>query len=522
MKLHTKTLNFLTGMLKGTDGPARSHRRNQSKRRLSVTLQTETLEDRRLMTTTINHDPNPPLYLVPGTPAWFQSNMSDPGVRNLAEGDFANHSSLTRADMLGIFSEVEGQGAMTANELHDLRFLVANGGVLDMPADVEFEANRLVNSDAVTYQGNYIGYLQVGSSVSLQVELVDKYFLGLDHPVAAANYSNAFSTTTANAPMAAIGGTANSANSSGGGGLYVGSGPSYLNVHQGNLGDCWLMGSLAAVAASHPTLINYMFTDDGAAQETVTIPNTHIQQTVQVEIWSVRFFMPNGNACYVTVDSMLPDGGGYYDHPSVTGDLGNGSLWAALAEKAYVQANGDGLVQSNLTFDNAYAALAGGDPDWALQAVVGTQASYVVNPSNVMAALGQQENIIVMDTGATVANSNLVTTHSYALVYVNPAASSPFELYNPWGTNSANVAPYTFNGHSVWGQFTTTQAFLTQNFIGSTNSARNTAAGTDATFLPPITTTWQPGGVHDEVFSEMSSFDPRFVKGSTDLADWLD
>jgi hypothetical protein len=211
---------------------------------------------------------------------------------------------------------------------------------------------------------------------------------------------------------------------------------------------------------------------------------------------------------------MLPDGGGYYDHPTVAGELGNGSLWAALAEKAYVQANGDGLVKSSLTFDNAYAALAGGNPNWALQAIVGNQSPYIVDPPNIMEALGQQENIIVMDTGDTVANLNLVTTHSYALVYVNPSSSTPFELYNPWGANSANVAPYTFNGHSVWGQFTASQAFLTQNFTDSTNSASHTtASGADAAFLSPGAQTWQPGGAHDAVFAEITSFDSALSQG---------
>ena len=64
------------------------------------------------------------------------------------------------------------------------------------------------------------------------------------------------------------------------GSLFGANGPSYLDVQQGNVGDCWLMASLAEVAARDPSDIRNMFTDLGSATENGSV----------VELYKVRFF----------------------------------------------------------------------------------------------------------------------------------------------------------------------------------------------------------------------------------------
>lgn len=121
-------------------------------------------------------------------------------------------------------------------------------------------------------------------------------------------------------------------------------GPSYADVQQGAfLGDCWLLASLAEVAARDPQAISDMFTYQG----------TGAINGATVGLFSVRFFDPNGQAHYVTVDTELPGGGQYYDH------VQNGVLWVALAEKAYAEANAQGFVtvQPQHQGQNSYAAL---------------------------------------------------------------------------------------------------------------------------------------------------------------------
>jgi hypothetical protein len=61
---------------------------------------------------------------------------------------------------------------------------------------------------------------------------------------------------------------------------------SYQDVNQGNLGDCYLLASLAGTAYRTPSTIQNMFTDNGDGTFTVR-------------------FLRNGVANYVTVDRLL-------------------------------------------------------------------------------------------------------------------------------------------------------------------------------------------------------------------------
>jgi hypothetical protein len=126
--------------------------------------------------------------------------------------------------------------------------------------------------------------------------------------------------------------------------------PSYLDVQQGGLGDCWLMASLAEVAARVPAYAMAMFIFDGST----------VENGAQVNVYSVRFYNSQGLAHYVTVDTELPAGGGYYAHPV------NNVEWVALAEKAYAEANALGYVPTHNDGTNSYAVMGGGDPAWAL------------------------------------------------------------------------------------------------------------------------------------------------------------
>jgi len=132
------------------------------------------------------------------------------------------------------------------------------------------------------------------------------------------------------------------------GSLFGANGPVYRDVEQGDVGDCWLLSSLAEVAARDPQDIRNMFTCKG----------TTVENGATVGLYSVRLFDSSGTAHYVTVDTELPDGGGLYDHPA------NGVLWVALAEKAYAEANGQGFVTTGSKGSDSYNALNDGDPQW--------------------------------------------------------------------------------------------------------------------------------------------------------------
>lgn len=231
------------------------------------------------------------------------------------------------------------------------------------------------------------------------------------------------------------------------GSLFGPNGPSYTDVVQGAVGDCWLEASLAETAARDPQDIRNMFTYDGT---TVEGGNT-------VGVYSVQLFDSSGHAHSVIVDTELPAGGGLYDHPQ------NGVLWVALAEKAYAEANGAGIVTTQHADTDSYAAMNYGDATWALQAITGKSANgYSINPSNIAAAWKAGELIVICTTNPV--SSDIVGSHCYAVVGYNPSSSLPFEVYNPWGTNSSGWALSTENGHQVYGLFNANAAFISQNF----------------------------------------------------------
>ncbi|QJW92800.1 C2 family cysteine protease [Frigoriglobus tundricola] len=226
--------------------------------------------------------------------------------------------------------------------------------------------------------------------------------------------------------------------------LFGPNGPSYLDVHQGQSGDCWLIAALAEVAAQDPQAIRNMFTYDGTTTENGTV----------VGVYTVRFFNSSNVAEYVTIDTLLPAGGSYYDQPV------NGVLWVALAEKAYAVANGLGYVTSGVTNTNSYDALYSGTASWAIQAVTGKPASNdFTDPAKVAAAV-QAGGFVVLATDSP-PDSHVLANHAYSVVGYD-ASTGLFELMNPWGgTTSSNLSPQ--NGQ-IYGLFTATASFLSANF----------------------------------------------------------
>jgi Calpain family cysteine protease/Fibronectin type III domain len=232
--------------------------------------------------------------------------------------------------------------------------------------------------------------------------------------------------------------------------LFGANGPSSLDVQQGAVGDCWLMASLAEVAVRDPNDIQSMFTYQG----------TGTDNGDTVGVYSVRLYDASGAAHDITVDTELPDGGQYYDQAT------NGVLWVALAEKAYAEANGMGLVETQYVGQDSYSALNGGYPSWALQAITGKSANdFAINPTNAAAAWNSGE-FVVLCTTSNPSNEYIVGDHAYAMVGYNASSSTPFRIYNPWGTDANGDGWYggLYDCHQVYGQFNASAATIAANF----------------------------------------------------------
>lgn len=242
----------------------------------------------------------------------------------------------------------------------------------------------------------------------------------------------------------------------------------YHDIAQGNIGDCWLLAGLASVAARRPDVIESMFVYRGQS----------VQLGYPVDVYDVKIFDSRLNARWVTVDTLLPDGGNYYSQTK--GDC----LWVGLVERAYAQAADYGWVQtssSNATL-SGYDKLNYGSSSWAISAVLGQtpRTSQLSNYAGEAANAWNSGVPYTLGTGSP-ASGYLYSTHAYAVVGYDPTATYPFTIFNPYNTVS--------NGWKYNSVFTAQSGFLSrQNFTdsGYAYGAQPSVVGIDAVVVTAI------------------------------------
>ena len=373
---------------------------------------------------------------------WYTNNLSDYGI--IAKARLAGADSwIDRHDMISILREAKDYNAIDATELADLRTVLSGLGHA-MPESVRNLANKVLNGDPANTRagGSNIGNLYGGDSSDKLESLIGKWFLGTDHPIATSSDGK---TTYNYKPVQ---------------GQLFQNGPSYIDVDQNGVGDCYFLASLAETARKTPDALQNMFIDNG--------DNT----------WTVRFFH-NGSADYVTVDRSLPTRQMNSD-PAVSGTAAfagwggnwsnnpNNELWVALAEKAYVQLNESGVIGQEVAA-NSYQAIAGG---WGKNALYHITGRNITNGHVTWGIFGQNDDIGKIshawgtnqlvtftskhDSGDVA--SYIASNHVYALIaYDN---NNTFVLYNPWGVNGGEAK----DGQHKDGFLTLTKKQLMANF----------------------------------------------------------
>lgn len=326
------------------------------------------------------------------------------------------NGALTYAGMLQILQDAAA-GGITSSEFSSLTTLDGlfnkSGGI--SVSEYLFDiSNRLINGDAAnaTWTGGgatsvALGNLKAGTTQTQMSELIGKWFLGTDRPTADVAYKI---DTDA---------------------LYSSAGPSYLDVNQGALGDCYLLASIAEVALRDPNTIKSMFVDNGNGT------------------YGVRFIM-GGKAEYVTVDNALPYGSGYWANGS-TLEYANGAVkWVGLIEKAYAQLNMDGT--PNNSAGNAYSLIEGGWADPITEITgksltefdTGSYASetqWETVKSSIVAAVTAGQEALVATGSSDI--GNLVGDHMFEVTGYD-LSTGKLVLHNPWGSAYSGSLQMTF------------------------------------------------------------------------------
>jgi hypothetical protein len=262
-----------------------------------------------------------------------------------------------------------------------------------MPDYVRYFTNAVVNGSPANnfFNGKPLGNLFAGSSHTHMSSLINKWFLGKDHPTI-----NSWKNNTSYQYVA--------------GGLFI-DGPSINDIDQGSLGDCYLINALGAVAHSSPTAIDNMFIYNG--------DNT----------WTVRFINhSNNNAHYVSVDRYLPVNrfngqarfagfGGHFNNR-------NNELWVSLAEKGYVQVSQiPGFRSNTKQIVNDYNNISGGFNSLAVHHIIGVRptAMRLTNELSVIRNINTDKPMVIA-----------IGNHAYAISSYNHQTRK-FHIHNPWG-----------------------------------------------------------------------------------------
>ncbi len=112
-----------------------------------------------------------------------QANSNGLALQNAALASLVQSldadGSISRNDMLQIFSSVAANGSVTASEFSDLKTIVSNASKLSMPGYVQILAGDVINGNVAnaTFQGKTLGNLAAGSAATQLTNLAAKWFL---------------------------------------------------------------------------------------------------------------------------------------------------------------------------------------------------------------------------------------------------------------------------------------------------------------------------------------------------------
>jgi hypothetical protein len=390
------------------------------------------------------------------------TGLTDPALADLVNTFYADQK-IDRAEMMQILRSAGTDGTVNATELTDFRFLVSATTPFSIPGYVRELASDVVGTNPANrmFQGKTAGNLSAGSSATLLNNLVDKWFLGADEPqIGTAGLT--YQTTIGN--------------------LFNGT-PSRGDARQGQLGDCYFIAAISAIADRNANAVRDLFIDNGDGT------------------YTVRFYYGVGAGTskvdYVTVNRRLP---GYSN--GTLGFSGYGqsvsstatTLWIALAEKAYAQWNETGNEGRDGT--NRYSAIEGGWMSNVNAQVLGynsTNSSFLNSSKQTLRSALSAQQAVTAGTLSNASTGGLYGSHAYIVTGYN-SSTDTFTLHNPWGVSHPAPLTWTQLQANCSSFVTTTTTGLTNASLPSTASlsgTNQTAPVADRTQSIPTTRTCQ-------------------------------
>lgn len=213
------------------------------------------------------------------------------------------------------------------------------------------------------------------------------------------------------------------------------------DINQGRIGDCYFLSSMAAVANSHPELIQKAITQNGDGTYTVKFHQPPvIGDLLRSTGWGgvgaggpvERFLQKLGvkptQTAEVKIDGKLPLDGGV--DPYVHND--QNELWPMLMEKAFAkQFGGYTAIGSGGEAGSALMALTGAPLDHVAPHGTSTDALWAK-----LSAASAAKDPMVATTGGSAPNPDIVTRHCYSVFGTEEKDGQRYVvLRNPWGNH---------------------------------------------------------------------------------------
>ncbi|MDB5291269.1 MAG: Alkaline phosphatase [Phycisphaerales bacterium] len=197
--------------------------------------------------------------------------------------------------------------------------------------------------------------------------------------------------------------------------LFSAAGPSENDIYQGQVGDCWFLATLSAIAKTDPALIRNDVTAVGDGTFEVNLKHSGVAATVRV-------------------DGLLPVTS--WGTLAYAGLGAENSIWVAIVEKAYatIRTSADSYDSMNSGWmDEAFYAFA--KPSMTTSRVYDGQALLSAIQTDLTL-----NKAVVIGIGTPADGAPLIGSHAYTIDHVITDSSGTaigLVLRNPWGVDGA-------------------------------------------------------------------------------------